>query len=114
MARFGAADVERLLADAAIVRHRGKIEAAIANARALGAARRGRDADRLAHGHAPAHGPPRAAARRAPRADARVAGARAGPAERGFRFFGPTTAYAFMQAVGVVDDHVAGCFRAGS
>jgi DNA-3-methyladenine glycosylase I len=107
-----------LLADASIVRHRGKIEAAIANARALHALHdAGETLDALAHGHAPAQ---RVRARRptelgglpgeTPESRALARELKA----RGFRFFGPTTAYAFMQAVGVVDDHVAGCFRAGS
>jgi DNA-3-methyladenine glycosylase I len=118
VARLDDADVERLLADAAIVRHRGKIEAAIANARALQALHdAGETLDGLAHGHAPAQ----RVRSRLPTADGGLpaqtpeseALARALKA-RGFRVFGPTTAYAFMQAVGVVDDHVEGCFRAGA
>ena len=97
VSRFGEQDVRRLLADASIVRHRGKIEATIANARATVALReRGTPLDRLFWAHAA--GPPSGAAlskelRRA-----------------GFRFVGPTTAYAAMQACGVVNDHLADCW----
>ena len=111
VARFGERDVERLLEDAGIVRHRGKIEAAIANARATRrAARVGRAAAELFWAHRPAvHRPPQshedwpgqtvesaALARRLRRA--------------GFRFVGPTTVYAAMQACGVVNDHLSRCF----
>ena len=108
MARFGERDVARLLGDAGIVRHRGKIEAAIANARAAVAL----DVPlaELVWSFAPSAG----AARRArsttcPRhagVDRPVEGAEA----RGFRFVGPTTAYAAMQACGLVNDHLAGCW----
>jgi DNA-3-methyladenine glycosylase I len=110
VARFGDEDVERLVLDAGIIRHRGKIEAAIANARAAVALHEegGSLAD-LLWSHAPPSGP-------APRTPADV------PAQtpeskalskalkaRGFRFVGPTTLYAAMQACGVVNDHLAGC-----
>ena len=109
VARFGARDVKRLLKDAGIVRHRGKIEAAIANAKA--AAALDLPLAELVWSHAPT------GRRRAPRTLAEL------PAltpestalskelkRRGFRFVGPTTAYAAMQACGVVNDHLAGCF----
>jgi DNA-3-methyladenine glycosylase I len=109
VAGFGERDVKRLLADAGIVRHRGKIEAAIANARAA-AALDGSLAE-LIWSFAPA------GRRRAPRSLEEL------PAltpestalskelkKRGFRFVGPTTAYATMQACGLVNDHIAGCF----
>jgi DNA-3-methyladenine glycosylase I len=109
VASFGPRDVNRLLADAAIVRHRGKIEAAIANAKAA-AALDGSLAE-LVWSHAPA------GRRRAPRAfsdlPARTPESIALSRElkaRGFRFVGPTTAYAAMQACGIVDDHLAGCW----
>jgi DNA-3-methyladenine glycosylase I len=112
VARFGASDVERLMQDSSIVRNRAKIEAVINNARA---------AVELVHGEGslatylwrfePAE--------RSGRLD------RAGLAEfsltpestalakdlkrRGWRFVGPTTVYAFMQAMGLVNDHLAGC-----
>jgi DNA-3-methyladenine glycosylase I len=106
VAAYGPADVERLLGDPGIVRNRAKIEATIGNARAmlelesLGA---------LVWSFAPQPGP-------APRTPADI------PAQtpesvalskelkrRGFRFVGPTTCYAFMQAMGLVDDHLADC-----
>jgi DNA-3-methyladenine glycosylase I len=112
VAQFGERDVERLLADAGIVRHRGKIEAVINNAR--------RAVDLVAAEGSLAHyvwgfEPP-----------ARVAGLdRAGLAaldataesralakslkRLGWRFVGPTTVYAFMQAMGLVNDHLNGC-----
>jgi DNA-3-methyladenine glycosylase I len=112
VAGFGTRDVERLLSDAGIVRHRGKIEAAIQNARAaaeLHAA--GESLSDLIWSHAPA------GRRRAPRSledlPALTAESTALSKElkrRGFRFVGPTTAYATMQACGVVNDHLAGCF----
>jgi DNA-3-methyladenine glycosylase I len=110
VAAFGPADVDRLLGDVSIVRHRGKIEAAIANARAaaeLHAA--GGSLAELLWGHAPA---PRRAPRSPEEIPARTPESAALSRElkrRGFRFVGPTTLYAAMQACGVVDDHLAGC-----
>ena len=113
VAGFGDRDVDRLLADAGIVRHRGKIEAAIQNAR--GAAEMHANGESLAElvwSHAPT------GRRRAPRTvddlPAITPESTALSKElkrRGFRFVGPTTAYAAMQACGVVNDHLAGCFR---
>jgi len=112
VARFGERDVARLLGDAGIVRHRGKIEAAIHNASAVRAVQR-------EHGSFAAYiwgFAPRPRAVRAHRTRATV------PATtevsealakdlrlRGFRFVGPTTVYAFMQAMGLVNDHLVGC-----
>ena len=115
VARFTADDVARLLADAGIVRNRAKIEATIANARAmLGVWKRSETLTGLFWAHAPA-----AAAERRPltwadvptQTDESRALAKALKAA-GFRFVGPTTAYASMQACGLVDDHLAGCPRA--
>ena len=112
VARFGERDVARLLADAAIVRHRGKIEAAIANARA--AARMhdaGESLAELVWSHAP-RGRPRAP-RTVEELPAITPESTALSKElkvRGFRFVGPTTAYAAMQACGIVNDHLAGCW----
>jgi DNA-3-methyladenine glycosylase I len=106
LAAFGDADVERLLADAAIVRHRGKIEATIANARATVELRESTPLHGLVweyrrDGPAP------------PTWDAQT------PAsvelskrlrKAGFRFVGPTTVYSTMQACGVVNDHRAECW----
>lgn len=98
VARFGERDVKRMLGDAAIVRHRGKIEAAIANARGVLALR----------------------TRETPLADLMWEyrdGDETGAKELsrqlkaiGFRFVGPTTVYAAMQACGIVNDHVADCW----
>jgi len=111
VAQFADDDVARLLADAGIVRNRAKIDATIANARAvLGLWDAGRTLTDLVWSHAPA---PRAA-RLATWADVptqspeSVALARA-LKTAGFRFIGPTTAYASMQACGLVDDHLATC-----
>ena len=108
VARFGDRDVARLLADAGIVRHRGKIEAAITNARA--AAALDTPLAELIWSFAPT------GRRRAPRSLEEIPGftpeSTALSKElktRGFRFVGPTTAYAMMQACGLVDDHLAGC-----
>jgi len=113
VAAFGADDVERLLADAGIVRNRAKIAATIANARAvLGLWEAGGTLTDLVWSHAPA------VPVRLPRAvtfaevpastPESVALAKA-LKSAGFRFVGPTTAYAAMQACGLVDDHLAGC-----
>jgi DNA-3-methyladenine glycosylase I len=111
VAGFGDADVARLLADQSIVRNRAKIEAAITNARAV--IELDRPLDTLLWSFAPTR------ARSRPRSMNEV------PAitpestvmarelkQRGFAFVGPTTCYALMQATGMVDDHVVGCWRA--
>ena len=111
VARFGDREVARLLADAGIVRHRGKIEAAIANARAAAALHDGGESlAELVWSHAP----PRR--RRAPRTLDDVPAVTPESTalakelkRRGFRFVGPTTAYATMQACGLVNDHLEGC-----
>jgi DNA-3-methyladenine glycosylase I len=111
IARFGERDVERLLGDAGIVRHRGKIEAVVANARAtldldvslsellwsfVGGETRANDW--TAVGDIPASTPESAAMSKELK-------------RRGFRFVGPTTCYALMQSAGLVDDHTLDCFR---
>jgi DNA-3-methyladenine glycosylase I len=112
VARFGERDVERLLADASIVRHRGKIEAVIGNARR--AVELVDEAGSLA-AYVWAFEPP---ARTAPLdraglgALAQTESSRALARDlrrRGWRFVGPTTVYAFMQAMGLVNDHLGGC-----
>jgi DNA-3-methyladenine glycosylase I len=112
VARFGARDVERLMGDAGIVRNRAKVDAAIANARAA-AALDGSLAE-LVWSYAPR------GRRRAPRAREDLPAVTQESAalskelkRRGFRFVGPTTAYATMQACGVVNDHLAGCHVRG-
>ncbi|WP_062210466.1 DNA-3-methyladenine glycosylase I [Demequina oxidasica] len=111
VAAFGDDDVERLMADAGIVRNRRKIEAAISNARATVALRdRGGSLSDLVWSHSPApRSEPPASWEDVPAAtDESKALAKELKAE-GFVFVGPTTMYALMQAVGMVDDHIAGC-----
>ncbi|HXH57132.1 DNA-3-methyladenine glycosylase I [Iamia sp.] len=114
VAGFDEADVARLLGDAGIVRHRGKITAAVANAdRALALI----DEVGSLSAHVRSFVPEAVARRPRP---ARLADVPATTAEssalsadlkrRGWRFVGPTTVYAFMQAMGLVDDHLEGCW----
>ena len=114
VARFGPADVGRLLADASIVRHRLKIEAAIANARATVALHdAGRNLAELVWSHRP---PPRPAPRSWADVEPETSESRALAKElkrAGFRFVGPTTVYSTMQACGLVNDHLAECFVRG-
>lgn len=110
MATYDDGDVERLLGDASIVRHRGKIEAVINNAQALVAMHQDgetlaelvwsfqpEDQVRTTMAEVPATTPESAALAKALK-------------KRGFRFVGPTTAYAAMQAMGVVNDHMPTCW----
>jgi DNA-3-methyladenine glycosylase I len=111
VADYGDADVARLLADAGIVRNRAKVEAAIANARAARALREGGGSlTELIWSHAPEPRPaPRTRADIPAITPESTALAKA-LKKRGFRFVGPTTAYAMMQACGLVDDHLEGCY----
>jgi DNA-3-methyladenine glycosylase I len=110
VARFGERDVERLLQDASIVRHRGKIEAAIANARATVGLRASTPLHELVWAFAPTRH--RVARRPADwQASTPESVALAKELRRaGFRFVGPTTVYAAMQACGVVNDHLRDCW----
>jgi DNA-3-methyladenine glycosylase I len=114
VATFGPRDVTRLLADPGIVRHRGKIESAIGNARAVLALARERGSfDAFVWSYVegkPLRNRPRSRddiPATTPLAERFSKDLRA----RGFSFVGPTIVYAFMQAAGLVDDHVACCFR---
>ncbi|MDP2710846.1 MAG: DNA-3-methyladenine glycosylase I [Solirubrobacteraceae bacterium] len=111
VAAFGDADVQRLLADAGIVRHRGKIEATIANARATVALHdAGETLAALLWSFAPdVAGPAPPSLREMPASTPESTALARELKRRGFRFVGPTTAYALMQATGIVNDHVAGC-----
>lgn len=114
VARFGPADVERLLGDAGIVRNRAKVASTVENARAvLGLRERGEPLDALLWSfvdgapvvnrwHSPSEVPAQTLA------SARMSRELK---RRGFRFVGPTVCYALMQAVGLVNDHVTSCFR---
>jgi DNA-3-methyladenine glycosylase I len=110
VASFGDGDVERLLADAGIVRNRAKIEATLVNARAAARLRaRGESLAELIWSFAPPpRDPPRTFAD-VPATTTESAALARELKRRGFRFVGPTTAYALMQACGLVDDHLAGC-----
>lgn len=109
VARFGDADVARLLADAGIVRNRSKIEATIGNARAV--LDLDTPLDELLWSFAPdGHTRPATLADVPATSPESVAMAKA-LKKRGLRFVGPTTCYALMQASGIVDDHVADCWR---
>jgi DNA-3-methyladenine glycosylase I len=107
VAGYGNGDVERLLADAGIVRNRAKIEAAIANAQATAAM--AADGDSLA-ALAWSHRPDRERGDELPSVTDESKALAKELKRRGFRFVGPTTAYALMQATGIVNDHIAGCF----
>jgi DNA-3-methyladenine glycosylase I len=111
IARFGDDDVQRLMADAGIVRNRAKIEAAIANARATIALQQaGETLTDLLWSFAPdTSGPPPASLADTPALTPESKALAKELKRRGFRFVGPTTAYALMQATGIVNDHVAGC-----
>ncbi len=112
VAAFGEADVERLLADPGIVRNRAKILAAVANARATLALRDTVDGglDALVWSFAPEPGRPAPATLADVPATTADSIALAKALKRhGLVFVGPTTAYAAMQACGLVDDHLAGC-----
>jgi DNA-3-methyladenine glycosylase I len=111
VARFGERDVTRLLADAGIVRHRGKIEATIANARGVLELREaGTPLPELVWSFAPeTYSTPRTTADWfAQTAESQALSKRLKGA--GFRFVGPTTVWASMQACGVVNDHLATCW----
>ena len=114
MARFGARDVARLLKDAGIVRHRGKIESTINNARR--ARELAEEKGSLAAFFWSFEPPPADRPRRLTwpvlltmaKTPASIALSK-DLKKRGWTFVGPTTAYAFMQAMGLVNDHVEGC-----
>ena len=111
VAAYGPADQARLLADPAIVRNRAKIAAAVTNARAVVALRPDGGLDALVWSFRPAKSPaPRSLAEVPAVTPESTALARA-LKSRGFVFVGPTTAYAAMQACGLVDDHIVGCHR---
>jgi DNA-3-methyladenine glycosylase I len=108
IARYGDRDISRLMADTGIVRNRAKIEATIANARAV--ADLDVDLAELLWSFAP---PPRPRPADIAHVAAVTPESTAMAKElkrRGFRFVGPTTAYALMQATGMVDDHTADCW----
>lgn len=115
VARFTDADRERLLADEGIIRNRAKVDATMANAKVLAGWRSG-ELDELIWSYAPDP-----ATRPAPRTLGDVPAVTAESTalskdlkKRGLRFIGPTTAYALMQACGLVDDHLVDCVARGT
>jgi DNA-3-methyladenine glycosylase I len=108
VAAFGDADIQRLLEDAGIVRNRLKVEATISNARTL-LALDGSFSDLLWSFAPPPKPAPKSYAEVPATTPESIAMAKA-LKKQGFRFFGPTTAYALMQATGMVNDHLADCF----
>ena len=110
IARYTDKDIARLMADTGIVRNRAKVEAAIANARA--AVDLDVDLAELLWSFAPPPRPRPADVSQVPAVTAESTAMAKELKRRGFRFVGPTTAYALMQATGMVDDHVATCWRA--
>lgn len=108
VARYRDRDVTRLMGDAGIVRNRAKIEATIANARAV--ADLDMDFGELLWSFAPQPRPRPAAIADVPAVTPESTAMAKELKRRGFRFVGPTTAYALMQATGMVDDHTADCW----
>jgi DNA-3-methyladenine glycosylase I len=117
VAGYTDADVDRLVQDASIVRHRGKIQSTVTNARAI-------QTVQAEHGSFDAYvwnfvdGAPIVGAWQRvgdlPAVTSEATALSKALKRQGFRFVGPTTTYAFMQAAGLVDDHVVGCFRHGA
>ena len=111
VARFGPADVERLMADPGIVRNRLKVESAIANAHAVLSVREEHGSlDAFLWGLVPG-APLRRSPGDVPAETAESRSMSKALKRAGFRFVGPTVCYAFMQAVGIADDHSPTCFR---
>jgi DNA-3-methyladenine glycosylase I len=110
VAGYGPRDVERLMGDAGIVRNRAKIDAAIANARAASElAASGESLAALAWSYRPEQEVAPTDTDDVPATTAESKALAKELKRRGFRFVGPTTAYALMQAVGIVNDHLEGC-----
>ncbi|MFE5673533.1 DNA-3-methyladenine glycosylase I [Streptomyces erythrochromogenes] len=109
VAGFGDADAERLLADEGIIRNRAKIEATLANAKVLAGWEPG-ELDTLIWSHAPEEpGPAPRTVTEVPAVTPESTALAKALKKAGIRFVGPTTAYALMQACGLVNDHLAAC-----
>ncbi|MFF3781710.1 DNA-3-methyladenine glycosylase I [Streptomyces sp. NPDC001933] len=115
VAEFTDADKERLLADAGIIRNRAKIEATLANAKVLAGWADG-ELDEVIWSHAPdpADRPVPRTTEDIPAVTPESTALAKDLKKRGLRFVGPTTAYALMQACGLVDDHLADCVARGT
>jgi len=110
VAGYADADVQRLMADQGIVRNRAKIDATIANARAAAELGSPDELSELLWSFAPPPRPRPADVGQIPSASAESKAMAKELKRRGFRFVGPTTAYALMQATGMVDDHIRDCW----
>jgi DNA-3-methyladenine glycosylase I len=114
VADFTDADVERLMADPGIVRNRAKIEAARKNARATVELRADGGLEAFVEGFAPEVTPAPATTADLPGLSPESLALSKALKKRGFAFVGPTTMYALMEATGIVDTHLTGCFRRGT
>lgn len=112
IAAYGPERIEQLMLDPRIIRNRAKIEATIGNARRLITMADG-ELDALVWSFAPAGRPRPRTTADVPALTAESTALSGALRGRGFRFVGPTTVYALMQSAGLVDDHLAGCWRAG-
>lgn len=110
VAGYTDADVQRLMADTGIVRNRAKIDATIANARAAAELGTPADLSKLLWSFAPEPRPRPTDGSEIPATTTESKAMARELKRRGFRFVGPTTAYALMQATGMVDDHVRNCW----
>ncbi|GIF06133.1 DNA-3-methyladenine glycosylase I [Actinoplanes siamensis] len=109
VAAYSAADAERLMADAGIVRNRMKIDATLRNAKVAAELAPG-ELTELLWSFAPANRPRPAGRAEVPAVTPESTAMSKALKKRGFTFVGPTTAYALMQATGMVDDHLLGCW----
>ncbi|WP_314732511.1 DNA-3-methyladenine glycosylase I [Microbacterium sp. Marseille-Q6965] len=114
VAAFGEDDVERLLADARIIRNRAKILATVGNARATVALRDDGGLAELIWSYRPAETPAPASYADIPSSSPESVALSRELKRRGFRFVGPTTMFALMEAVGIVDTHLLGSHRRGT
>jgi DNA-3-methyladenine glycosylase I len=108
------ADVERLMGDPGIVRNRAKIEAARRNARATIELRTDSGLEKFVEGFAPPVTPAPTSTAELPGSSPESLALSKALKKRGFGFVGPTTMFALMEATGIVDTHLTGCFRRGS
>ncbi len=114
VAGYGDAEVTALLDDPGIIRHRGKIEACIGNARAIIALRDSGGISELIWSFRPAQTPTPQTIAEVPTTSPESTALSKALKRRGFRFVGPTTMYALMEAVGMVDTHLVGSHRRGA
>jgi DNA-3-methyladenine glycosylase I len=113
VAAFDEGDVARLMADAGIVRNRRKVDAAIANARATVALREQGGLEALLWSFRPDPGPAPVTTADVPTSSPESVAMSKALKKAGFAHVGPTTMYALMEAIGLVDDHLEGCHRRG-